>query len=142
MMPAVSQHECQRRQQHVNKRTRDGAPAHQIAAELHIGRRAVEAYRHKQRKLPPHPFERYYHEHTHAWPYDDPDNPPACREFDPELWFPHPGDSYSRHRAIGICHTCPIEVACLAFALATDTRFGIWGGLNENQRAKISGKRP
>ncbi|WP_306574024.1 WhiB family transcriptional regulator [Isoptericola croceus] len=39
------------------------------------------------------------------------------------------------HRAKQICRTCPVTEPCLAQALEVPERWGVWGGLDERQRA-------
>lgn len=58
---------------------------------------------------------------------------PACRDYDPELWFPL-SDKTATAVAIAICHTCPIQGACLTWALDHEIRDGIWGGYTEQER--------
>lgn len=36
-----------------------------------------------------------------------------------------------------ICRACPVRAECLDWALATREPFGIWGGLNEEERRRI-----
>jgi len=44
----------------------------------------------------------------------------------------------SRERAAkGICTSCPVEQACLEYALRIREPHGIWGGLNEVERKHI-----
>ncbi len=60
----------------------------------------------------------------------------ACRRFDPELFFPisSAGPALPEmRRAKAVCASCPVRQPCLAFALATDQAFGIWGGRDENE---------
>lgn len=57
---------------------------------------------------------------------------PPCRNVDPELFFPF--DSGSGDEAKAICHTCPVEADCAAWAIATYQEAGIWGGLSPEQR--------
>lgn len=58
-----------------------------------------------------------------------------CRLHDPELFFPSRGDSGEAAKAI--CATCPVKEPCLEFALATNERHGIWGGMSERQRRRL-----
>jgi WhiB family redox-sensing transcriptional regulator len=37
-----------------------------------------------------------------------------------------------------VCAGCPIRVRCLDFAQATGQKFGIYGGLNEEERAALA----
>jgi WhiB family redox-sensing transcriptional regulator len=60
----------------------------------------------------------------------------ACREEDPELHFPV-ADRAQATAAKAVCGICRSRDACLAFALKTRQEYGIWGGLDERQRAAI-----
>lgn len=55
-----------------------------------------------------------------------------CNRHDPEIFF----DTRKRaeRRAKSICGKCPVQTECLAFALQSGTEFGIWGGLNADER--------
>lgn len=61
----------------------------------------------------------------------------ACREADPEMFFPLADaarETRTTLRAIGICRNCSVRVECLAFADTNHVIYGIWGGLTEEQR--------
>jgi WhiB family transcriptional regulator, redox-sensing transcriptional regulator len=60
----------------------------------------------------------------------------SCRGVDAELFFPATEEEAAPAKAI--CETCPVRVACLAFALERNERFGVWGGLTEKERARLS----
>lgn len=67
-----------------------------------------------------------------------------CRTRDPDLWFPigFSGPSVLQAElAVSLCHSCPIEQACLEQALAIMPA-GIWGGTTEQERNAIKAKRP
>jgi WhiB family redox-sensing transcriptional regulator len=36
--------------------------------------------------------------------------------------------------AKAVCRRCPVQIQCLEYALRTDRRDGIWGGMTENER--------
>lgn len=59
----------------------------------------------------------------------------ACRGVDPALFFPEDGENASGAKAT--CRPCPVSAACLDFALATNQDYGIWGGLNRTERARV-----
>jgi WhiB family transcriptional regulator, redox-sensing transcriptional regulator len=64
----------------------------------------------------------------------------ACRGHDPELFFPLGPAGRSLHdaeRAMAICAHCPVQRACLDFALDTSQEYGIWGGLTEAERRTV-----
>ena len=60
----------------------------------------------------------------------------ACRGADPELFFP-PTDEEAAV-AKSYCATCPVRVTCLAFSIERNERFGVWGGLTEKERARLT----
>lgn len=57
-----------------------------------------------------------------------------CAQTDPEAFFPEKGGS--PNDAKRICCSCPVQDACLEYALAHDERFGVWGGLSERERRR------
>lgn len=64
----------------------------------------------------------------------------ACRDEDPELFFPgvH-NDQLAQARAV--CYRCPVRRACLEWALARPEMFGVWGGMSERERKPLRGER-
>lgn len=58
-----------------------------------------------------------------------------CRAADPEIFFP-PNDSPATE-ARRICTACPVRGQCLAYAVAADEPFGIWGGLSTEERRSL-----
>ena len=63
----------------------------------------------------------------------------ACRDTDPELFFPD-GDRFARAHvktAKLICRGCPVSATCLSWALDTGQEAGIWGGLTEDERHRL-----
>lgn len=73
----------------------------------------------------------------------------ACRGENPELFFPKDDGDRRRHRQVRaltnqariICAQCPVAEDCLAYAIAIDARYGIWGGLTDTERTAITGKK-
>jgi WhiB family redox-sensing transcriptional regulator len=66
----------------------------------------------------------------------------ACREEDPELFFPigETGPALLQiEEARAVCRRCPVMEACGDWALAagTDADAGVWGGLSEEERRSI-----
>jgi len=58
-----------------------------------------------------------------------------CREY-PELdWFPGRGESVREQKAI--CARCLVRDECLASAVRTGEKVGIWGGTSERERRKM-----
>jgi WhiB family redox-sensing transcriptional regulator len=67
---------------------------------------------------------------------------PCQRDPDPDrLWFAPLTDRVAVEEAKRRCDTCPIERACAAYAIAAREPHGIFGGLDERQRARIGGYR-
>lgn len=68
----------------------------------------------------------------------------ACRDNPQGEWFPEGRVDDGRttyvppavRRAIAICNTCPVQVACREYALAADEKVGVWGGLLSVERRK------
>lgn len=59
-----------------------------------------------------------------------------CAQTDPEAFFPEKGGS--AREAKRTCLSCEVRVECLDYALMNDERFGIWGGLSERERRRVS----
>jgi WhiB family redox-sensing transcriptional regulator len=59
----------------------------------------------------------------------------ACLDADADAFFPEKGGS--SRAAKRVCETCEVRSECLAYALANDERFGIWGGLSERERRRL-----
>lgn len=60
----------------------------------------------------------------------------ACRGVDAELFFP--GNDEESGPAKAVCAVCPVRENCLAFALRRGERYGVWGGLTEKERTRLS----
>lgn len=56
----------------------------------------------------------------------------ACRDVDPDTFFPDHASGY--HEAVAICHTCPVEDRCLTWAIETVQSFGVYGGTTPDER--------
>jgi WhiB family redox-sensing transcriptional regulator len=64
----------------------------------------------------------------------------ACRDLDPDLFFPAgaTGPAVDQIEAAkAFCASCPVREACLQFALETNQDAGIWGGADEEERRKL-----
>jgi WhiB family redox-sensing transcriptional regulator len=64
----------------------------------------------------------------------------ACRDADPDLFFPI-GTSGPVLRQIDeakrICRACPVQTACLAWAIDHAVTSGVWGGTTSDERRAI-----
>ena len=68
----------------------------------------------------------------------------ACRDTDPELFFPVGTTGHaltSIDHAKRVCGECRVTSQCLDFALETNQDSGIWGGLSEDERRAIRRQR-
>ena len=57
-----------------------------------------------------------------------------CRGMNPDMFFPQYGGD---PRPAEICQACPVKCQCLDYALRTNQRFGVWGGLTEKERRPL-----
>lgn len=63
-----------------------------------------------------------------------------CRDEDPELWFApttYAAGKVDANRAKSICAACPVRQSCEDWAIETQQGWGIWGGLDEDERRSI-----
>lgn len=60
----------------------------------------------------------------------------VCAQTDPEAFFPEKGGSTREAKAV--CARCLVAAEGLDSALRNEERFGIWGGLSERERRKIT----
>ncbi len=74
----------------------------------------------------------------------------ACREIGAELFYANDTEErvvkagYETRQAKKICNSCPVQEACLEYALDYETpskMYGIWGGATPRERAEIKAKR-
>ena len=75
-----------------------------------------------------------------TWDADGWRDEAACRDADPELFFPvgTTGPALAQATvAKEVCSTCPVAEQCLIFAVTTNQEFGIWGGLDEEERRDV-----
>jgi WhiB family redox-sensing transcriptional regulator len=67
----------------------------------------------------------------------------ACRGLDPELFFSS-DDIVNRQERLereaeakAVCTRCTVRNDCLSYALDAGERYGIWGGLNPQERRAL-----
>lgn len=67
-------------------------------------------------------------------------NHASCLDKDPELFFPV-GETgraiLQMQEARIVCAGCPVQTACLTFALKTNVQYGVWGGTGPQERARL-----
>jgi WhiB family redox-sensing transcriptional regulator len=71
----------------------------------------------------------------------------ACRGLDPELFFSSDEIVNRQERlereaeAKAVCTRCTVRTDCLTYALDAGERYGIWGGLNAQERRALGRSR-
>ena len=63
----------------------------------------------------------------------------ACRGVDPDIFYPVSEEDAEEAKAI--CNQCPVQQACLEWALSNREREGVWGGATERERRRIIRRR-
>lgn len=63
----------------------------------------------------------------------------ACRGVDPDIFYPVSDEDAEEAKAI--CMQCPVQRACLEWALGNREREGVWGGATERERRRIIRRR-
>ncbi|RKS71719.1 transcription factor WhiB [Actinomadura pelletieri DSM 43383] len=64
----------------------------------------------------------------------------ACRDVDPELFFPigNTGPAILQiEEAKQVCRRCDVSDACLRWALESGQESGVWGGMGEDERRAL-----
>jgi WhiB family transcriptional regulator, redox-sensing transcriptional regulator len=77
---------------------------------------------------------------TVDWDLDDWRKVAACRNTEPDLFFPvgTTGPAVDQiESAKRVCRSCEAQEPCLDFALATNQESGVWGGTCEEERRKL-----
>lgn len=74
---------------------------------------------------------------TYEWQYLG-----ACRGVDPETFFSPDAERGPRRRAReaaakALCAVCPVVAECLDHALTVREPYGVWGGMNINERDQL-----
>jgi len=66
----------------------------------------------------------------------------ACRGVSPKVFVPDESNdkdetSAAHVRALRICKYCKVAPECLAYALAMNEQFGVWGNTTPRQRRRL-----
>ncbi|MBC9729900.1 WhiB family transcriptional regulator [Streptomyces sp. TRM68367] len=64
----------------------------------------------------------------------------ACKGWDTELFYAPVTDPDTR-QAKAICRGCPVLAECLADAMARAEPYGVWGGVDEDERGALIRRR-
>ncbi len=62
-----------------------------------------------------------------------------CVGVGPDLFFPKRGEATEEAKAV--CAGCTVRDQCLAYAIDTSQKVGVWGGLSENERRVLRRER-
>jgi WhiB family transcriptional regulator, redox-sensing transcriptional regulator len=68
----------------------------------------------------------------------------ACRDVDPELFFPigNTGPALLQiEEAKQVCRRCSVSEGCLRWALDSGQDSGVWGGMSEDERRALKRRR-
>ena len=68
----------------------------------------------------------------------------ACLSSEPEQFFPVGGAAAARWETAAakrVCGDCGVLAECRDYALATRQPFGVWGGLDEDERRALLAER-
>ncbi len=61
----------------------------------------------------------------------------ACRDTDPDLFFPVGSTGLAAQQIVAakaVCARCPSQARCLQFAIENNQDSGVWGGTSEDER--------
>ncbi len=64
----------------------------------------------------------------------------ACRDTDPDLFFPVGSTGLAAQQIVAakaVCDVCPAKAPCLQFAIENNQDSGVWGGTSEDERRKL-----
>jgi WhiB family redox-sensing transcriptional regulator len=62
-------------------------------------------------------------------------NSGACQGLDPEIFYPDNEENCSQAKSV--CAECKVRIACLAYALDSREKQGVWGGASARERRKM-----
>ncbi|MEU6314370.1 WhiB family transcriptional regulator [Streptomyces sp. NPDC047014] len=69
----------------------------------------------------------------------------ACRNLGTDRFF-HPAGERGEDRTVRergakeVCALCPVQTECLRHALSVQEPYGVWGGLNEDERRSLTAR--
>ena len=58
-----------------------------------------------------------------------------CAQADPDAFHPQPGGT--SRPAKKVCDRCEVRPECLEYAVASGQRFGIWGGVGQQELRRL-----
>jgi WhiB family redox-sensing transcriptional regulator len=64
-------------------------------------------------------------------------NVPCQETNDVNVFFPDPTDTEGILKAKSYCDRCLKSAECLTFAMETQTNYGVFGGLTEEERRRV-----
>lgn len=64
----------------------------------------------------------------------------ACKGMDTNLFFPERGQNELIRAALAVCDRCTVRQECFDYCHMSGIRVGVWGGLSERGRRRITDK--
>jgi len=64
-----------------------------------------------------------------------------CRGVDTNVLYPKANDAAGNKVAKKICELCPVREPCLDYAIENNQEHGVWGGVSEKERRRITRNR-
>lgn len=61
----------------------------------------------------------------------------ACKDEDPETFYPPTYRESSVTPARRVCQACPLEYTCAAWAIKVGEAHGVWGGTTPDERRAV-----
>lgn len=65
----------------------------------------------------------------------------ACRDTTTQMCVDPQANKADLDAAKAVCSGCPVRLSCLDFALRTGQSSGVWGGLDDDERAELRRRR-
>lgn len=63
-----------------------------------------------------------------------------CAQIGGDIWHPEVGNSAAEAKRV--CQSCPVQGACLQWAIDTEEPFGVLGGLSARERTRLKRGQP
>lgn len=61
----------------------------------------------------------------------------ACKNLDPEIFFPKKGHPAHTMKAKRVCAVCPVVQCCADYAIRNGFKDGVFGGMSEKERRPL-----
>lgn len=61
----------------------------------------------------------------------------ACGGMDADVFYPVASGPDATGEAERVCRDCPVRAMCLEYALDNDEQYGMWGGMDPEERRRL-----